>query len=138
MPAAIHSVAAPMRGVFKVRGKILGRNAYYARTLSGELIGGGVHAVTALENDAQICHRLRCELDAADPVKHLRLLPRTVTASIDGPSLSHPSLLAAEEDISGQLREMIETVQRDWPLSESAAVMPDVAQRLLSLLSPQA
>ena len=90
------------RGVTKYRGKILGRNAYMAITSNRELLHGAVYVVNDELDDAKLVVWLRGELDRVDPVKprHLQLLPRAVTAAIDGPSPSHPEITLARVEYS--------------------------------------
>jgi len=81
------------RGVYKFRGKIFGRNAYYALTSSGEILGNCLRVVSDHEVDAAIVSKLFVDLDRTDPVKPpLQLVRPVVAGSIDGPSLSHPQL----------------------------------------------
>lgn len=89
----------PRRSVYKYRGRILGQNAYYAITSSGELLNGCLYVASDLETDAEIVSRLFIELDRVDPVRPpLRLVKSAVAASIDGPSPFHPAIAQVEYD----------------------------------------
>lgn len=87
----------PKRSVYKYRGRVLGQNAYYAITSTGELLNGCLYVVSDLETDAEIVSRLFIELDRLDPVRPpLRLVKSAVGASIDGPSPYHPAIAQIE------------------------------------------
>lgn len=94
MPATARVLNPPSRGVYKLRGKFLGQNAYYAITSNAELLNGCVYVVRAEILDEQLVRWLFRELDARDREgrRHLQLVPRTVEPSVDGPSTNHPEI----------------------------------------------
>lgn len=132
------------RGVYKLRGRVCGRNAYLGVTSFGTVLHGGVFMATEEQSDAELCLWLRDELNRTDPARgsHLKLLPRSVTASVDGPSPTHPQIAAADNDLAAELRAAIEATQRARLAGEdmmrNLGVMPDVARRLSSLLAESA
>lgn len=89
-------VAHPVlhRGIAKFRRKILGMNAYVAITSARKILHGAVYFPNARMDDAALVIWLRGELNRHDAVRsrHLQLVSRTVTAAIDGPSLTHPAI----------------------------------------------
>jgi hypothetical protein len=95
--AKSHRVAPQHRGVYKFRGRIFGRSAYYALTSAGELLGGNLCVASDRETDAELVSRLFVELDRLDPVRPpLQLVKSAVRASIDGPSALHPEIAGLE------------------------------------------
>jgi hypothetical protein len=89
------------RGVKKYRGKVLGKNAYLAVTSARDLLHGTVYVVSDDMDDVALVTWLKRELDRVDPrvsrPRHLRVVPKSVSASIDGPSTTHPEILARVE-----------------------------------------
>lgn len=89
------------RGIWKMRGKVLGRNAYYALTSSESIVGNCIYLVSPGVSDAEIVVRLRRALDEAEPRRpQLHVLPREphpVASAIDGPSPLHPEILELAE-----------------------------------------
>jgi hypothetical protein len=140
MSAAIQLKAIPRRrGVAKYRGKVMGANAYFAVTSERELLHGSVYVATAEMPDEALVTWLRDELDRHDPPRpKLKIEPRTVTASMDGPSKTHPEILArvemarrAEELTTGDVAELIESYPED-------SIMRGVCERLSRLLEKPA
>lgn len=131
VPNAISAFVAPLsRNVYKLRGvKILGNNAYFAYTGS-EVLGNVVHLTSPNEGDAALVSRLRCELSVAMQT-HLKLLPKTVSASIDGPSPSHPQLLQIEPSEVDGVEEVMEA---DLPQFYAKATTDEIVRRLSALL----
>lgn len=127
-------------GVAKLRGKILGRNAYVAITSALELLHGAIFLVTERMPDEEIVVWLRAELRSANREQkpHLQLMPRTVTAAIDGPSPSHPQR-TAEPSVTLRTVEDLDVGARSLEsFYEPGSVMHGVCVRLSQLLEESA
>jgi hypothetical protein len=109
---------APRRGVYKVRGTFLGRNAYYAFTSHGALLNDCIYVVSETQSDAAIADWLFEALDAADPrhARQLRIIERTVRAAVDGPSGHHPMIREEMQRDSAARERSIVPVGVSWVL----------------------
>lgn len=74
---------AAQRGVYKYRGKLLGRNAYYAVTSDGRMVGDGLRTAGLGKTDAEVVTGLYCELDQAERPKPRLLADGPLVAVYD-------------------------------------------------------
>lgn len=139
MSAVLHLSRLPARrGVSKYRGKVMGKNAYLAVTSTRELLHDAVYVVSDEMDDAAIVAWLKQELERVDPVKprHLRIVPKTVTPAVDGPSLSHPEILARIEVARRELEDVdAAALAARYP---EGHIMREVCLRLSALLQQRA
>lgn len=125
--------AMPHRGVFKRRGKFLGRNAYYAITAAGALLNGCIYVASEDVPDEDLATWLFQQLDARDGRRvstHLRIVPRAVTASIDGPSLTHPTIVELVDARRAELEPVAMAGPDDEETYRDLSLMSPVAQSL--------